>query len=61
VIPQTLWVHGGSAATLMHDSNASPLAWFGVGVSVSAAVALSIIVPRVALRKMRCYESKPSL
>ena len=61
VIPQTLWVHGGSAASLIHDPNASPAAWLSVGVSVSAAVVLSFIVPRVALQKMRRYEESITL
>jgi uncharacterized membrane protein YdjX (TVP38/TMEM64 family) len=61
VIPQALWVHGGSAASLVNDPNASPLAWMTVAISVLAGVLLSVIVPRVALQKMRCYEERATL
>ncbi len=52
VIPQTLWVHGGTAATLVADQDRSVLRWTGIVVSVLAAAAISVIIPRMAVRRV---------
>jgi uncharacterized membrane protein YdjX (TVP38/TMEM64 family) len=51
VIPQALWVHSGTAATLMHQPGAPALRWASIVVSVTAAIAISILIPRVAIRR----------
>ena len=52
VIPQTLWVHGGTAATLIADHNDSALRWTSVAIAVLAAIAISILVPRMAMARI---------
>lgn len=52
VLPQSLWVHGGTAVAAIDEPGASPLRWLGVLVSMSAAVALSIVIPRLAMKRM---------
>ena len=53
VIPQMLWVHGGTAATMIDDPNVPGLRWVGVVVSVLAAVAIGVIVPREASKRLQ--------
>ena len=52
VIPQSLWVHGGTAAILIDDPGASGLRWTSVIISVVAALAISILVPRMAMKRI---------
>jgi uncharacterized membrane protein YdjX (TVP38/TMEM64 family) len=52
VIPQALWVHSGTAAALWSQPDASALQWSSVVVSVTAAIAISVVVPRVAIRRI---------
>jgi uncharacterized membrane protein YdjX (TVP38/TMEM64 family) len=53
VIPQMLWVHGGTATTMIGDPNVSGLRWVSVIVSVLAAMAIGVIVPREAMKRVR--------
>lgn len=53
VIPQILWVHGGTAATMIDDPSVSGLRWVSVIVSVLAAIAISVIVPHDAMKRIR--------
>lgn len=53
VIPQMLWVHGGTAATMIDDARVSGLRWISVVVSVLAAIAIGIIVPHEAMKRVR--------
>ncbi len=52
VIPQMLWVHGGTAATIIDDPGASGLRWVSIIVSVLAAIAMGVIVPREAMKRV---------
>ena len=52
VIPQMLWVYGGTAAMMIDDPNVSAIRWLSVIVSVLAAIAIGVIVPREAMRRM---------
>lgn len=56
VIPQMLWVHGGTVATMVDDPNVSGLRWLSVFLSVLAAIALGIIVPREAIKRVQVRE-----
>ena len=53
VIPQILWVHGGTAATMIDDPNVSGLRWVSIVVSVLAAIAISVMVPHEAMKRVR--------
>lgn len=57
VLPQTLWVHGGTAVTLVKNESASWLQWSGVIVSVTAAIAIGILVPRFAIERIEQIKS----
>jgi uncharacterized membrane protein YdjX (TVP38/TMEM64 family) len=60
VIPQTLWVHGGTATMLIDDPSPSGLRWTSVIVSVLAAIAISIIIPRMALKRVEAMKHLPA-
>jgi len=53
VIPQTLWVHGGSAVSLVQNTEAAWWQWASVIVSVVTAVVLSLWIPRAAMIRMQ--------
>ncbi|WP_186775947.1 TVP38/TMEM64 family protein [Rubripirellula reticaptiva] len=53
VIPQTLWVHSGSAVTMVGDSQSDQLRWFSIALSVIGAIAVSVIVPRRAVQRLK--------
>jgi uncharacterized membrane protein YdjX (TVP38/TMEM64 family) len=57
VIPQSLWVHGGTAAMLIDDPSPNGLGWTSVIVSVLAAIAISIIVPRMAMTRIESMKN----
>jgi uncharacterized membrane protein YdjX (TVP38/TMEM64 family) len=52
VIPQSLWVHGGTAVTAFDEPSSSPIRWLGIVLSIAAATATAIIVPRLAMRRV---------
>lgn len=52
VIPQMLWVHGGTAMKMIDDPNVSGLRWLGVIVSVFAAITIGVIVPGEAMKRV---------
>lgn len=52
IIPQSLWVHGGTAVTAAGETGAGPLRWLGIVVSVVAAIAIGIVVPPLAMRRI---------
>jgi uncharacterized membrane protein YdjX (TVP38/TMEM64 family) len=52
VIPQLLWVHGGTAFTMIDDPSTTGLRWMGVAVSVLAGIAIAVIVPREAMQRI---------
>ncbi|NND97910.1 MAG: VTT domain-containing protein [Pirellulaceae bacterium] len=58
VIPQLLWVHGGSLASLAPESAADPRHWAGPVVSIIAAIAFGYIVPREAVRRIRDQQTR---
>lgn len=53
VIPQLLWVHSGSAAGLIGEPDASGLKWFSIAIAVAGAVMISVIVPPLAIKRLR--------
>lgn len=53
VIPQMLWVYGGTAATLIDEPSVSGLRWVSIVVSVFAAIAIGFLVPREAMKRVR--------
>lgn len=55
VLPQTLWVHAGTAATMMDDSSTSQLRWVGIMVSILAAIAVGVIIPKAAIKRIESY------
>lgn len=59
VIPQSLWVHSGTAASMLTGQNASALQWASIVVACTAAVAISIVVPRVAIRRIESTRQLP--
>lgn len=52
VIPQTLWVHGGTAVTLIEHGDSSPLQWIGTTVSIVAAIVITFVIPPLALKRL---------
>jgi len=52
VIPQSLWVHGGTAVTALDEPDSSPMRWLGIALSIAAATATAIVVPRLAMRRV---------
>lgn len=52
VIPQSLWVHGGTAVTALSEPGTSSLRWFGIVLSLAAATATAIAVPRLAMHRL---------
>ncbi len=60
VIPQMLWVHSGTAASLGHDQNPSTLRWISIGLSVMMAIAISVIVPRKAMQRLAARRAAAS-
>ena len=56
VLPQLLWVHGGTIATMdLAVNQTSPIgAWRPItaGVSILAAIAISIVIPRQVMRRI---------
>jgi uncharacterized membrane protein YdjX (TVP38/TMEM64 family) len=52
VLPQSLWVHGGTVVSTAGDTSAAPLRWVGIMLSVAAAVAIAILVPPLAVRRI---------
>lgn len=52
VIPQMLWVHGGSVAWAADDPLGGALRWVSAIVSISVAVVLSLLVPGAAARQI---------
>ena len=52
IIPQSLWVHGGTAVSAASDFSSDPRRWVGIVVSVLAAIAVGIIVPPLAMRRI---------
>ena len=59
IIPQILWVHGGATAISIHDSQASTLRWISGGLSIVVAIAVTVIVPREAIRRLRSQTPSP--
>ena len=59
IIPQILWVHGGATATMIHNSETSALRWISGGLSIVMAIAVTVIVPREAMRRLRSQTSSP--
>lgn len=52
VLPQLLWVHGGTAATLVEEPAFSVFRWITIGISIVAGIAISLLVPKLALRRI---------
>ena len=52
VIPQSLWVHGGTAVTALSEPDPSSIRWIGIAISLAAACATAIVVPRLALQRL---------
>jgi uncharacterized membrane protein YdjX (TVP38/TMEM64 family) len=57
IIPQVLWVHGGATATMIHNPQASALRFVSGGLSIVVAIAVTVIVPREAIRRLRSQAS----
>lgn len=53
IIPQSLWVHGGTAVRLVDDADAGRLHWAGVAISIIAAIAIGVLVPRLAIARLQ--------
>ncbi|WP_222435900.1 TVP38/TMEM64 family protein [Rubripirellula tenax] len=53
VIPQSLWVHSGTIATAIDDPQAGGLRWMGIALSVIGAIAISVAVPREAMKRLK--------
>lgn len=51
VLPQMLWVHGGTAVA-MDPSSTSAAQWTSVVLAVGAALALSLWIPHVAMTRL---------
>ena len=52
-LPQWLWVHSGSAATRAVSSDAGVGQWIGVVISLSAAIGITLTLPRIAIRALQ--------
>ncbi len=52
-IPQWIWVHCGAVAGDVARSNAGPEKWTSFIISLLAAAAVSVILPRLAAREIR--------
>jgi uncharacterized membrane protein YdjX (TVP38/TMEM64 family) len=59
IIPQILWVHGGATAITIQDPEASALRWLSGGLSILMAIAVAVIVPREAMRRLQSQTSSP--
>ncbi|QDT02423.1 SNARE associated Golgi protein [Rubripirellula lacrimiformis] len=53
VIPQSLWVHCGTVATMIDDPRTSGLRWASLAISVIGAIVVSIVIPRQAIQRLR--------
>ena len=53
VIPQMLWIHGGTLIRAAGENTNSDLHWISGGLALLAAIAISVIVPRGAMRRIR--------
>lgn len=60
VIPQALWVHSGTAASLIDAPSPSGLRWMGVAFSLAGAVAISVLLPRIAMKRLEEMKSHTS-
>ena len=58
VIPQILWVHSGTAATLASDSSTTTAQWVSIALAITGGLLVAVIVPREALKRIR--ENHPS-
>ncbi len=58
VIPQTLWVHGGTAVTLIGQPHSAPLQWIGPIISILAAITISVLIPPLALQRVEALRRR---
>lgn len=58
IIPQSLWVHSGTAVRLVDDRDAGGLHWAGIVVSIVAAIGIGVVVPRTATRRLRSHQKR---
>jgi uncharacterized membrane protein YdjX (TVP38/TMEM64 family) len=60
VLPQLLWVHGGTIATVdpVGDQNSLVSAWRPItaGVSILAAIAISVLIPKQVMRRIESMD-----
>ncbi|MGI9471559.1 MAG: VTT domain-containing protein [Rubripirellula sp.] len=57
VLPQLLWVHGGTAASLIDEPAVPVLRWCTVAVSILAGIAISVLVPKMAFRRIESMKA----
>ena len=53
VIPQILWVHSGTAATLAGDTSTTTAQWISIAIAVIGGILVAVIIPREAMRRIR--------
>ncbi len=51
-VPQWLWVHSGSATTRAVSTDAGLAQWVGAALSLSAAVGITLALPRIVIRAL---------
>ena len=59
IIPQILWVHSGATATMIHNPDATTLRWISGGLSMMVAIAVSMMIPRQAMRRLQSQTPLP--
>jgi uncharacterized membrane protein YdjX (TVP38/TMEM64 family) len=59
IIPQILWVHSGATASMIHNPDATTLRWLSGGLSLVVAIAVSIMIPRQAMRRLQSQTPLP--
>ncbi|QDT08715.1 TVP38/TMEM64 family protein [Planctomycetes bacterium K23_9] len=60
VLPQLLWVHGGTLANESQAADIGSWQFISAAVSILAAIAISVLVPREVMRRIEIENSKPA-
>ncbi len=59
VIPQSLWVHGGTVLSVsVNEGNTSAVQWIGPVVSIAAAILVAALLPRLVAQQVAAYQDQ---
>jgi uncharacterized membrane protein YdjX (TVP38/TMEM64 family) len=60
VIPQTLWVHSGTAATLVGETSTTTAQWVSIAMAIVGGLLIAVIIPQRVLRQIRQNQLRQS-